>query len=59
MQDGALEQLEIVPMQLRRLRLAHASSAAKSSLHHLLDGDGRQFHTRLEAQANGAWLLRW
>jgi poly-gamma-glutamate capsule biosynthesis protein CapA/YwtB (metallophosphatase superfamily) len=59
MQDGALAQLEIVPMQLRRLRLVHASSAAKSSLHQLLDSEGRLFHTRLEAQANGAWLLRW
>jgi hypothetical protein len=37
----------------------HASSAAKSSLHQLLDSEGRLFHTRLEAQANGAWLLRW
>ena len=56
---GELQQLEIVPMQLRRLRLRHASAAAQRSLLSLFEIEGRHFNTRLQAQADGSWLLRW
>jgi poly-gamma-glutamate synthesis protein (capsule biosynthesis protein) len=56
---GALQQLEIVPMQLRRLRLTHADPAARRSLQSLFDTEGRHFGTGVQAQADGSWLLRW
>lgn len=56
---GALQQLEIVPMQLRRLRLTHADSAARRSLQSLFATEGRHFNTGVQAQADGSWQLRW
>lgn len=56
---GALQQLEIVPMQLRRLRLTPADTAARRSLQSLFDTEGRHFNTGVETQADGSWQLRW
>lgn len=56
---GALQRLEIVPMQLRRLQLRSADSAARHSLQSLFDTEGRHFNTRLQTQDDGSWLLRW
>lgn len=58
-ETGRLCQLEIVPMQLRRLRLAHATPAARRSLQSLFDTEGRKFNTGVQAQADGSWRLRW
>ncbi|WP_293604151.1 CapA family protein [Polaromonas sp. UBA4122] len=58
-ETGALHQLEIVPMQLRRLRLVHADPAARRSLQSLFETEGRHFNTGVQAQADGSWLLRW
>jgi poly-gamma-glutamate capsule biosynthesis protein CapA/YwtB (metallophosphatase superfamily) len=57
--SGELRQLEIVPLQMRRLRLAHPSPAARRSLQSLFDTEGRSFHTRLQAQTDGSWRLHW
>jgi poly-gamma-glutamate capsule biosynthesis protein CapA/YwtB (metallophosphatase superfamily) len=56
---GALQQLEIVPMQLRRLRLVRASAPAQQALQSLFETGGRHFNTGVQAQAGGSWLLRW
>jgi poly-gamma-glutamate synthesis protein (capsule biosynthesis protein) len=58
-ETGALVKLEIVPMQLRRLRLTHAKPAARRSLQSLFETEGRHFNTGVQAQANGSWELRW
>ncbi|MFZ3084753.1 CapA family protein [Rhodoferax ferrireducens] len=56
---GALQRLEIVPMQLRRLRLRHAQPSARRSLQSLFETEGRHFNTGVQAQADGSWQLRW
>lgn len=56
---GALQQLEIVPMQLQRLQLTHAKPAARRSLQSLFETEGRHFNTSVQAQADGSWQLRW
>jgi poly-gamma-glutamate synthesis protein (capsule biosynthesis protein) len=58
-ETGALQQLEIVPMQLRRLRLTHADAAARSSLQALFENEGQKLGTGVQAQADGSWQLRW
>jgi len=58
-ETGELKQLEIVPMQLRRLRLAHATPAARRSLQSLFETEGRHFKTGVQVQADGNWQLRW
>lgn len=56
---GALQRLEMVPMQLRRLRLTHAKPAARRHLQSLFGTGSAHFHTRLQTQADGSWQLRW
>ena len=58
-ETGALQQLEIVPMQLRRLRLTHAKPAARRSLQSLFETDCPHLNTGVQAQADGSWRLRW
>jgi poly-gamma-glutamate capsule biosynthesis protein CapA/YwtB (metallophosphatase superfamily) len=58
-ESGDLLQLEIVPMQLRRLRLVRATAAARRSLQSLFETAGRDFHTGLQAQSDGSWQLCW
>lgn len=57
--SGELQQLEIVPMQLRHLQLVHANTAARRSLQSLLEDPSAPFHTRLQAQPDGSWQVRW
>jgi poly-gamma-glutamate synthesis protein (capsule biosynthesis protein) len=59
LETGELRQLEIVPMQLRRLRLVRAAPAARRSLQSLFETAGRDFHTGLQAQTDGSWQLHW
>jgi len=58
-ETGALQQLEIVPMQLRRLQLVQANAAARESLHALFENEGRKLGTGITAQTDGSWRLRW
>jgi poly-gamma-glutamate capsule biosynthesis protein CapA/YwtB (metallophosphatase superfamily) len=58
-ENGALQQLEIVPMQLRRLRLAHAQPSARHCLQSLFETEGRHFNTGVQTQADSSWRLRW
>lgn len=55
--DGALQRLEIVPMQLRRLQLVKAEAAARRSLQSLFETEGLRYHTRLQVQPDGSWWL--
>jgi len=57
--SGALQGLEIVPMQLRRLQLVQADAAARRSLQSLFESHAAHFRTRLQAQPDGSWSLRW
>jgi len=57
--DGELRQVEIVPMQLRRLQLVHADAAARRNLQSLFENAGPRGATRLQAQEDGSWHLRW
>jgi poly-gamma-glutamate synthesis protein (capsule biosynthesis protein) len=56
---GALQQLDIVPMRLRRLQLTHADAAARRSLQSLFDAEVRHFKTSVQVQPDGSWRLRW
>lgn len=56
---GALRQLDIVPLQLRRLQLRHADAAARHRLQSLLEAGGQESGTGMELQADGSWQLRW
>lgn len=53
--SGELRQLEIVPLQLRRLQLVAAEAGARRRLQSLLESEG----ACLQAQADGSWRLRW
>ncbi|MES2089890.1 MAG: CapA family protein, partial [Pseudomonadota bacterium] len=57
--SGQLVALNIVPMQLRRFRLAHADASARRWVSHQLDRADRWPGTRLDDQADGSWQLRW
>lgn len=57
--NGRLVGLEIVPLQLRRLRLTHPQLALRHRLHRVLDGGCRSMGTRIEAGSQGHWQLRW
>jgi len=57
--SGALQRLEIVPMQLRRLQLVKAHAAARRSLQSLFENDRLRYRTRLQAQPDGSWQLDW
>lgn len=56
--SGELRQLEIVPMQLRRLRLVHADARTRRALRSLLEDKGSARPVRLQPQPAGSWLLR-
>lgn len=56
---GELRQVEIVPLQLRRLQLVPADGAARQGLQSLFESAGPGWSTRLQAQADGSWRLQW
>ena len=58
-ETGALLQLDIVPMQLRRLQLRHADAAARHRLQSLLEAEGRNSGTGVQLRADGSWQWRW
>ena len=57
--SGEVQQVEIVPMQLRRLQLRHAQAAARRGLQSLFESAGPRWSTHLQAQEDGSWQLRW
>lgn len=57
--SGALARLELVPYQLRRLRLSRVLERDRAWLERRLNEIGREFGTRLRAQPDGAFDLLW
>jgi poly-gamma-glutamate synthesis protein (capsule biosynthesis protein) len=57
---GALQRLEIVPLQIRRLRLEAADAKARLWVERLLNRGGRALGTQVSALPGGSsWALRW
>ena len=56
--SGTLESLRMVPMQARKMRLQHASTADSRWLARLLSRISQRFGSRIETQADGALILR-
>ena len=56
---GRLLRLELVPAQMKRLRVQRASAADSSWLRTLLDREGRRFGTWAEAMADHRIKLQW
>lgn len=55
---GALEELRMVPMQARRMRLRHASTADRRWLATTLSRISHRFGSRIEPQPDGTLVLR-
>lgn len=58
-EEGALQALEIVPLQLHRFRLLRADAAARAWLRQIFAEEGRRFGTGVEDTGAGAFRLRW
>ena len=56
---GALQGLEIEPLQMRRFRLEHANAAAQDWLRSIVDERGRAFGTRIVGTRDGRFVLGW
>lgn len=56
---GLLHALAMVPLQLRRFRLHHASPADAAWLRDTLTREGQRFATRVESAPDGALALVW
>ena len=56
---GRLQRLQMVPMQIRRLRLNHATPDDARWLHAMLDREGRRLGTSAELAEDGSILLGW
>ena len=54
---GALQRLEIVPLQLRKFRLQRADAAARSWLRELFNRGG--LGTQVAGTRDGAWAVQW
>jgi len=57
--DGRLVAVRLVPLQMRRFRLNHASQADASWLCALLNRLGQPFGTRVELESDNSMSLRW
>jgi poly-gamma-glutamate synthesis protein (capsule biosynthesis protein) len=57
--SGRLRRLDIVPMQLKQLRLTTADAAARNWLDSALDARAAGLGTRLGAGSPRGWSLRW
>jgi poly-gamma-glutamate synthesis protein (capsule biosynthesis protein) len=57
--DGRLERLEIVPLQLRRLRLQRADATGRSWLRRVFAEEGQELGTGVSDAAEGSFALRW
>jgi poly-gamma-glutamate synthesis protein (capsule biosynthesis protein) len=57
--SGALQRLEIVPMELRRFRLTRAGAQARQWLQRMFNDEGLALGTSVSQAPSGAWTLRW
>jgi poly-gamma-glutamate synthesis protein (capsule biosynthesis protein) len=57
--DGRLERLEIVPLQLRRLRLQRADATGRSWLRRVFAEEGQELGTGVSDAEEGSFALRW
>ena len=57
--DGRLQALEIVPLQLRRLRLGTPDPRSRGELRRALAEGGRGFGTWIDETPDGRWRLGW
>jgi poly-gamma-glutamate synthesis protein (capsule biosynthesis protein) len=57
--SGRLLRLELVPTQMKRMRVQRASAADSRWLRALLDREGRRFGTSTEAGEDGRFELKW
>jgi poly-gamma-glutamate capsule biosynthesis protein CapA/YwtB (metallophosphatase superfamily) len=58
-ESGALQRLEIVPMELRRCRLTRAGMPARDWLERTLIAEGRVLRTSVDRAPSGTLTLRW
>jgi poly-gamma-glutamate synthesis protein (capsule biosynthesis protein) len=56
---GKLVRLRMIPLKIRRFRLNHASKSDARWLAELLDGEGRQFGTRVKLDQDGSLAVKW
>jgi poly-gamma-glutamate capsule biosynthesis protein CapA/YwtB (metallophosphatase superfamily) len=56
---GQLQQLEVVPFQLRRFQLKNATHSQRQKLRAQLDAACQPFNTSLRHRRNGSYLLNW
>jgi poly-gamma-glutamate synthesis protein (capsule biosynthesis protein) len=56
---GKLQQLEIVPFQLRRFQLKNTTHSQRQKLRAHLDAACQPFNTSLRHRRNGSYLLNW
>jgi poly-gamma-glutamate capsule biosynthesis protein CapA/YwtB (metallophosphatase superfamily) len=57
--SGRLLRLRMIPMQIRRFRLNHASAEDARWLREVLEREGRRLGSAVEAGADGSLELRW
>ena len=57
--DGGLEQLTMIPLQIRNFRLNRASPEDVEWLRHTLDREGRRFGTRVQVNGDSALTIAW
>ena len=58
-EQGALQALEILPLQLCRFRLRRADRTARAWLRRIFVEEGRRFGTGVEDTADGSFRLQW
>lgn len=57
--DGTLERLEMIPLQIRKMRLNQAVPGDAAWLGDVLTREGKEFGTRVRRDADGALSLEW
>jgi poly-gamma-glutamate synthesis protein (capsule biosynthesis protein) len=57
--SGQLQQLEIVPFQLRHFQLKNTTHSQRLKLRAQLDAACQPFNTSLRQRRNGSYLLNW
>ena len=56
---GSLVNLQMIPMQIRKLRINHASNNDAAWLKSMLDREGHQFNTRVVLETDNSLVLEW
>ena len=58
-ETGRLARLTLIPFQIKNFRLNRPSAADATWLRQMLNREGRQFDTRVEAEQAGTMVLSW